>query len=151
MSKGAFNIHKDHKALIENAMRSLDRKGELLFTTHARAFELDAAIKRASKVQDATQQFVPPDFTRYPFQAFTSPTRGHAAPSDPESFQRLTNPSAHFVAQRPLNSGRRFSANALGPSFASSLMNTRMPILASMGNASGSGRHSVSRSARSTA
>ena len=71
MSKGAFNIHKDHKALIENAMRTLDREGELLFTTHARAFELDPAIKSRFKVQDTTRQFVPPDFTRYPFQAFT--------------------------------------------------------------------------------
>jgi 23S rRNA (guanine2445-N2)-methyltransferase / 23S rRNA (guanine2069-N7)-methyltransferase len=71
MSKGAFNIHKDHKALIENAMRTLDREGELLFTTHARAFELDLELRRRFKVEDATKKFVPPDFTRYPFQAFT--------------------------------------------------------------------------------
>ena len=70
MSKGAFNIHKDHKALIENAMSSLDKKGELLFTTHARAFELDRLITERFRVEDATKEFVPPDFVRYPFQAF---------------------------------------------------------------------------------
>ena len=70
MSKGDFNIHKDHKSLIENAMRSLDKKGELVFTTHARAFELDGAITTRFQVEDVTKQFVPPDFTRYPFQAF---------------------------------------------------------------------------------
>jgi 23S rRNA (guanine2445-N2)-methyltransferase / 23S rRNA (guanine2069-N7)-methyltransferase len=70
MSKGAFNIHKDHKTLIEHSMRSLDEKGELLFTTHARGFELDAAIQKRFQVKDATRQLVPADFTRYPFQAF---------------------------------------------------------------------------------
>ena len=70
MSKGDFNIHKDHRGLIESAMSSLDRKGELLFTTHARAFELDEAITTRFHVEDVTKQFVPPDFTRYPFQAF---------------------------------------------------------------------------------
>jgi 23S rRNA (guanine2445-N2)-methyltransferase / 23S rRNA (guanine2069-N7)-methyltransferase len=70
MSKGAFNIHKDHRTLIEHAMRSLDREGELLFTTHARAFELDESLTTRFRVEDATKQFVPPDFVRYPFQAF---------------------------------------------------------------------------------
>jgi 23S rRNA (guanine2445-N2)-methyltransferase / 23S rRNA (guanine2069-N7)-methyltransferase len=70
MSKGDFNIHKDHKTLIESAMQSLDRRGELLFTTHARAFELDQLITTRFRVEDVTKKFVPPDFTRYPFQAF---------------------------------------------------------------------------------
>ena len=51
-------------------MSSLDNKGELLFTTHARAFELDETITNRFQVEDATKKFVPPDFTRYPFQAF---------------------------------------------------------------------------------
>ena len=70
MSKGNFNIHKDHASLLEHAMRSLDKKGELLFTTHARAFELDEGITKRFRVKDVTTQFVPPDFVRYPFQAF---------------------------------------------------------------------------------
>ncbi|MGB5502097.1 MAG: hypothetical protein WBM75_06810, partial [Polyangiales bacterium] len=70
MSKGAFNIHKDHESLLDDAMSSLDKKGELLFTTHARAFELDESIKKRFQVSNATKQFVPEDFTRYPFQAF---------------------------------------------------------------------------------
>jgi len=70
MSKGDFNIHKDHKTLIEHAMRSLDKKGEILFTTHARAFELDESVTTRFRVENATKQLVPPDFARYPFQAF---------------------------------------------------------------------------------
>jgi len=70
MSKGAFNIHRDHRTLIEHAMRSLDRNGELLFTTHARDFHLDAIVSRRFQVDDATKRLVPPDFVRYPFQAF---------------------------------------------------------------------------------
>ena len=49
-----------------------------------------------------------------------------------------------------MNSGVRFSMNASGPSLASSLMKTCMPICESIRIASLSGRHSVSRSARST-
>jgi len=78
MSKGDFNIHKDHKALIESAMSSLDKKGELLFTTHARAFELDEPITTRFEVENVTKKFVPPDFTRYPFQAFLLKKRGQA-------------------------------------------------------------------------
>ncbi len=70
MSKGAFNIHKDHKSLIEHAMRNLDRRGELLFTTHARGFELDPGLGSRFRIEDATKKLVPPDFVRYPFQAF---------------------------------------------------------------------------------
>jgi 23S rRNA (guanine2445-N2)-methyltransferase / 23S rRNA (guanine2069-N7)-methyltransferase len=80
MSKGDFNIHKDHANLLENAMRSLDQKGELFFTTHARGFELHASIATRFHVEDVTKQFVPPDFVRYPFQAFRLGRRaGHQA------------------------------------------------------------------------
>lgn len=70
MSKADFNIHKDHGSLIDHAMRSLDKNGELLFTTHAREFDLAESIQKRFRVEDATQRFVPPDFIRYPFQAF---------------------------------------------------------------------------------
>ena len=43
---------------------------ELLSTTHARAFDLDETIATRFQVENVTKQFVPPDFTRYPFQAF---------------------------------------------------------------------------------
>jgi 23S rRNA (guanine2445-N2)-methyltransferase / 23S rRNA (guanine2069-N7)-methyltransferase len=69
-SKAPFNIHKDHKRLLQDAMRTLTPGGELLFTTHARAFELDASLRRRFEVEDATKRFVPPDFTRYPFSAY---------------------------------------------------------------------------------
>lgn len=70
MGKGEFNIHKDHRALIEHAMRSLEGQGELVFTTHAHAFELDETIQRRFRVEDAGRAFVPPDFARHPFRAF---------------------------------------------------------------------------------
>jgi 23S rRNA (guanine2445-N2)-methyltransferase / 23S rRNA (guanine2069-N7)-methyltransferase len=70
MSKGAFNVHKDHAALIDHAMRRLSDGGELLFTTHARQFELDAATERRFLVEEMTRELVPPDFVRYPFRAF---------------------------------------------------------------------------------
>jgi 23S rRNA (guanine2445-N2)-methyltransferase / 23S rRNA (guanine2069-N7)-methyltransferase len=69
-TSGAFNVHRDHTTLLEHAMRSLDDDGELLFTTHARQFELDAKLRRKFRVEDMTAQLVPPDFVRYPFQAF---------------------------------------------------------------------------------
>jgi 23S rRNA (guanine2445-N2)-methyltransferase / 23S rRNA (guanine2069-N7)-methyltransferase len=78
MGKGEFNIHKDHRALIEQAMRSLEQRGELLFTTHARAFELDETIKRRFRAADVTREFVPPDFARHPFQAFRISPKAHA-------------------------------------------------------------------------
>lgn len=70
MSKGAFNIHKDHGRLLNHAMDRLNPDGELLFTTHARAFELDAGLREKFQAEDATKRFVPEDFVRYPFQAF---------------------------------------------------------------------------------
>jgi 23S rRNA (guanine2445-N2)-methyltransferase / 23S rRNA (guanine2069-N7)-methyltransferase len=78
MGKGEFNIHKDHRALIEHAMRSLDRRGELLFTTHARAFELDETIKRRFRAAEVTRELVPPDFARHPFRAFRISPRSKA-------------------------------------------------------------------------
>ena len=77
MSKGAFNIHRDHEKLLGDAMRTLDPRGELLFTTHAREFELSAALQKSFAVEDVTREMVPPDFIRYPFQAFRlRPRRG---------------------------------------------------------------------------
>jgi 23S rRNA (guanine2445-N2)-methyltransferase / 23S rRNA (guanine2069-N7)-methyltransferase len=70
MSKGAFNVHKDHERLLDGAMKRLTNEGELLFTTHARGFELARGLTRRFSVEDATRELVPPDFTRYPFQAF---------------------------------------------------------------------------------
>ncbi len=67
---GTFNIHKDHGTLLGDAMARLARGGELLFTTHARRFELGAAISGRFEVRDLTRTLVPADFVRYPFRAF---------------------------------------------------------------------------------
>jgi 23S rRNA (guanine2445-N2)-methyltransferase / 23S rRNA (guanine2069-N7)-methyltransferase len=70
MTRRDFNIHRDHVALIELAMRHLDDLGELLFTTHARSFAMDPVIRKCFEVEDMTQRLVPRDFKRRPFQAF---------------------------------------------------------------------------------
>ena len=69
-TRGDFNIHQDHARLIEGAMRSLSKPGELLFTTHARSFRLDKALTERFAAEDCTKIFVPDDFARSPFQAF---------------------------------------------------------------------------------
>jgi 23S rRNA (guanine2445-N2)-methyltransferase / 23S rRNA (guanine2069-N7)-methyltransferase len=71
MSKGAFNVHRDHEALIERAMDRLERGGELLFTTHARGFELSASLGKRFTIEEATRRLVPADFARYPFRAYS--------------------------------------------------------------------------------
>lgn len=70
MSKGAFNVHRDHERLLDGAMKRLSKNGEILFTTHARGFELAPGLARRFSVEAATGKLVPPDFARYPFQAF---------------------------------------------------------------------------------
>ncbi len=70
MSKGDFNVHKDHVALIELAVRCLHDQGEILFTTHAQGFALDPSVSKALRVEEMTKALVPPDFTRHPFRAF---------------------------------------------------------------------------------
>ena len=70
MSRDDFNIHKDHGALVEHAMRRLDPRGELLFTTHAHGFALDPSVTKQFRVDEVTSMLVPPDFTRHPFRAF---------------------------------------------------------------------------------
>ena len=70
-TKGAFNIHQHHGRLIEQAMNVLAPHGELLFTTHARSFKLDARLGKAYEIVDSARALVPADFARSPFVAFT--------------------------------------------------------------------------------
>lgn len=69
-TKDDFSIVQDHARLIEQAMGSLSKGGELLFTTHARSFRLDKAITERFAIENCTKKFVPEDFTRSPFEAF---------------------------------------------------------------------------------
>ncbi len=69
-TKNDFNVHRDHVPLIEQTMRSLHEDGELLFTTHAKSFRLNAKIKDRFEVEDCQSAFVPDDFARSPFEAF---------------------------------------------------------------------------------
>ncbi len=69
-TKDDFNVHQDHTRLIEQAMRSLRKNGELLFTTHAKSFRLDKTITQRFAVEDCGSKFVPDDFARSPFEAF---------------------------------------------------------------------------------
>ena len=76
MSKGNFNIHKDHGGLIQSAMSSLDNKGELLFTTHARAFELDESIQSRFRVENVTKTICPPRLHPLPLPSLPPPKKG---------------------------------------------------------------------------
>jgi 23S rRNA (guanine2445-N2)-methyltransferase / 23S rRNA (guanine2069-N7)-methyltransferase len=70
MSNRDFNVHQDHRELIDRTMNTLDDDGELLFTTHAQGFVIDRALGERFHVEDMTAALVPEDFKRHPFQAF---------------------------------------------------------------------------------
>ena len=78
-AKGEFNVHRDHAGLVETTMRSVAPAGELLFTTHAKSFRLDRALRARFDVRDASREFVPEDFARSPFHAFQIRHRSRSA------------------------------------------------------------------------
>ncbi|MEM7437154.1 MAG: bifunctional 23S rRNA (guanine(2069)-N(7))-methyltransferase RlmK/23S rRNA (guanine(2445)-N(2))-methyltransferase RlmL [Myxococcota bacterium] len=76
-TKDDFSVHRNHGRLIANAMDSLNPGGELLFTTHARALELDDAIRQRYAVAPCADEFVPRDFAKSPFEAYRIRHRGN--------------------------------------------------------------------------
>ena len=61
-----FDVVRDHPALIEAVMHRLAPRGQLVFSTNARRFELDEAIGRELTVEDLTRRTLAPDFRREP-------------------------------------------------------------------------------------
>ncbi|MBX3247416.1 MAG: bifunctional 23S rRNA (guanine(2069)-N(7))-methyltransferase RlmK/23S rRNA (guanine(2445)-N(2))-methyltransferase RlmL [Myxococcales bacterium] len=65
-----FSVTRDHAPLLDAAMAVLAPGGELYFTTHARGFALDPALRQRFAVEDVGARLVPDDFARSPFHAF---------------------------------------------------------------------------------
>ncbi|MCH9687959.1 MAG: bifunctional 23S rRNA (guanine(2069)-N(7))-methyltransferase RlmK/23S rRNA (guanine(2445)-N(2))-methyltransferase RlmL [Deltaproteobacteria bacterium] len=61
-----FDVVRDHPELIAAAMRRLAPGGQLVFSTNARRFTLDAATTDNFAVEDLTKVTIPPDFRREP-------------------------------------------------------------------------------------
>ena len=69
-TKNDFSIHRDHRRLLETAMRSVSRDGELLFTAHARGLDLDRSLHKRFLVEECARELVPDDFKKSPFEAY---------------------------------------------------------------------------------
>ena len=65
---GDFSLERDHPELLEAALSLVAPGGTLLFTTHARDFELAPHLAREGK--DVAARLVPQDFARSPFAAW---------------------------------------------------------------------------------
>ncbi|MFW6051280.1 MAG: bifunctional 23S rRNA (guanine(2069)-N(7))-methyltransferase RlmK/23S rRNA (guanine(2445)-N(2))-methyltransferase RlmL [Myxococcota bacterium] len=68
--RGDFDLQRDHGRLLRRAAALLAPGGELYFTTHLRAFALDADVRRELGLVDVASWSVPPDFARRPHHAF---------------------------------------------------------------------------------
>jgi 23S rRNA (guanine2445-N2)-methyltransferase / 23S rRNA (guanine2069-N7)-methyltransferase len=61
-----FDIQKDHVALIESAMRLLEKDGELIFSNNFKKFKLDKLLTEKFKVENISASTIPEDFKRTP-------------------------------------------------------------------------------------
>jgi 23S rRNA (guanine2445-N2)-methyltransferase / 23S rRNA (guanine2069-N7)-methyltransferase len=67
---GDLDLKRDHVSLIEDAYGCLTSGGVLFFSTHARAFELDAELAARLGAEDITTQTVPRDFPKGPHRTW---------------------------------------------------------------------------------
>lgn len=68
--RAELDVVRDHPALIRDAMRRLAPGGALFFSTHARAFELDASLESSLVAEEITDATVPRDFPRGPHRTW---------------------------------------------------------------------------------
>ncbi|MDY7026493.1 MAG: bifunctional 23S rRNA (guanine(2069)-N(7))-methyltransferase RlmK/23S rRNA (guanine(2445)-N(2))-methyltransferase RlmL, partial [Pseudomonadota bacterium] len=61
-----FDVQRDHKELIELAMKRLEPGGVLYFSTNSRKFSLDETLAEQFDIKDVTQASIPLDFERKP-------------------------------------------------------------------------------------
>ena len=61
-----LDIQRDHASLIGNAMKLLNRKGILLFSTNRRKFKLDDHLMSLFDVKNISRDTIPEDFKRRP-------------------------------------------------------------------------------------
>lgn len=59
-----FDVQRDHRSLIENAMQLLKPGGELLFSTNFRRFQLDPQLEQHYSCSEITHQTIAEDFKR---------------------------------------------------------------------------------------
>lgn len=64
--EGAFDVQRDHIALINDAMRILSAEGTLIFSNNFRKFQLDPEVEAKYQVQDYRKASLPLDFERDP-------------------------------------------------------------------------------------
>lgn len=63
---GAFDVQRDHVALIDMALKVTAEGGVILFSTNRRGFQLDQESLTQCAVEDITRQTTPLDFERRP-------------------------------------------------------------------------------------
>ena len=62
--RGVLDVQRDHALLVRQCHALLAPRGELLFSTNLRSFELDADLGQALGLREITHQSVPEDFKR---------------------------------------------------------------------------------------
>ncbi|MEM6731943.1 MAG: class I SAM-dependent methyltransferase, partial [Myxococcota bacterium] len=62
--KEPFDVQRDHRSLVEAAMKRLAAGGVLVFSTNLRKFKLDETLREHFEVEDVTKASIPPDFER---------------------------------------------------------------------------------------
>lgn len=67
---GDLDLKRDHAGLIEDAYGCLTKGGVLFFSTHARAFELDADLAQRLGAVEITKKTVPRDFPKGPHRTW---------------------------------------------------------------------------------
>lgn len=63
---GDFEVQRDHVQLLLATHRLLSSKACVMFSTHARRFEIDPVLKEVFDVKDITRQTIDEDFKRSP-------------------------------------------------------------------------------------
>lgn len=61
---GVFDVQRDHRALIDEALKLLNPGGELFFSTNLRNFRFNGEGLERWSPKDITRQTIPPDFQR---------------------------------------------------------------------------------------
>lgn len=59
---GTWDVQRDHRAVVEQAMRFLKPDGKLYFSTNRGRFHLDEALAKTFEVEDITARTIPDDF-----------------------------------------------------------------------------------------
>lgn len=64
--RGTFDVQRDHTDLLHACMNLLSPKGELIFSTNLRKFQIDTQALADYVIDDMTAETIPEDFARNP-------------------------------------------------------------------------------------